>query len=113
MIARKGLDHGPASVARVGSAAPSLFLDLPLIASSSLCAPRTSALTRRRIVRSITEVPPFHAFLAERALPLAVRGPLERSHGFQDRISAAWRALRCGVQPLLIVDSQKFVLLIP
>src|SRR5262245_8631118 len=42
------------------------------------------------------------AFRAQRALPDWVVGPVERRHGAQLRMSAAWRARRSGVHPALV-----------
>ena len=38
--------------------------------------------------------------MAQRALPASVLGPVERCHGFERRMAAAWRAQRWSVQPL-------------
>ena len=51
-------------------------------------------------------IPCFREFIALAALPPSVFGPLDRTHGFQARISAACRSRRSGVQPLLMVQSQ-------
>jgi hypothetical protein len=47
-------------------------------------------------------IPCRRAFLALATLPRSVFGPHDRSHGFQFRMSAACRARRSGVQPLLM-----------
>jgi hypothetical protein len=44
--------------------------------------------------------------LALAALPRSVFGPQDRSHGFQSRMSAACRARRSDVQPLLMAQLQ-------
>lgn len=44
--------------------------------------------------------PCLSAFADERALPASVRGPVERRHGCQRAMRAAWCARRAGVQPL-------------
>ena len=64
---------------------------------------RASSRTRR------LRMPCFRAFIALVALPCSVFGPLDRVHGFQLRMSAACRSRRSGVQPLLMVQPQKFV----
>jgi len=45
--------------------------------------------------------PCFSAFIAQRALPALVLGPVERCHGCQRRIRTAWSARRSGDQPFL------------
>jgi hypothetical protein len=57
--------------------------------STSSRAARISAFTCLVSARSINQCPPFQAFLEARALPSAVRGPLDRSQGRQRRINAA------------------------
>jgi hypothetical protein len=47
-------------------------------------------------------IPCRRAFLALATLPRSVFGPHDRSHGFQLRMSAACRARRSDVQPLLM-----------
>lgn len=49
--------------------------------------------------RSAARVPPCHALREAVALPSALRGPVDRSHGHHCLIRAACRALRSGVQP--------------
>ena len=53
--------------------------------------------------------PPLSAFCEEVVLPAAVRGPVDRSHGLQVRISVAWRARRSEVQGVPMGMLQKFV----
>ena len=57
-------------------------------------APRS----QRPIARSIPRVSPLSALRLTFALPSGVRGPVDRSHGFQFLISTAPRARRSGVQ---------------
>lgn len=69
-------------------------------------ATRISAFTCRDNSRSVNQCPPFQAFLDAFALPSAVRGPMDHSHGFHPRISAACLALRSGVQPFAMMRLQ-------
>lgn len=69
--------------------------------SNNLCEARISAFTWRMSSRSIARSPPFQALREARALPSVVRGPVDRSHGFQRRISAAWLDLRADVHPFM------------
>ncbi len=50
--------------------------------------------------RNSCQRPPLSAFLATRAFPSAVRGPVDFAQGCHCRISAACRARRSSVQPL-------------
>ena len=59
---------------------------------------RNSSFTILRMARSSNQCPPFQAFRAALALPSGLRGPVDRSHGFQRWINAACRALRSGAQ---------------
>src|SRR4029453_3720119 len=59
--------------------------------------------------RSIPRVSPLSALRLALALPSGVRGPVDRSHGFQFLISFACRARRSGVHPFAILSLQKFV----
>jgi hypothetical protein len=51
-------------------------------------------------------IPCCRAFLALAIFPRSVFGPHDRSHGFQFRMSAACRARRSDVQPLLMAQLQ-------
>jgi hypothetical protein len=51
---------------------------------------------------AVVEKRPLYALRETRALPPTVFGPVDRSHGFQRRISAACRARRSGVQPFTV-----------
>ena len=50
-----------------------------------------SAFTKRDSSRSFSQCPPLYAFLDVVALPSGVRGPVACCHGFQVRISAAYK----------------------
>jgi hypothetical protein len=75
-----------------------------------------SALATRRLANSgehsliqrtlRLRIPCRRALLALAILPRSVFGPHDRSHGFQLRMSAACRARRSGVQPLLMAQPQ-------
>jgi len=56
--------------------------------------------------RSSRRRPPRFALSADLAFPRTVAGPVDRSHGFQVRISADCLALRSGVQPFAMVSLQ-------
>lgn len=56
--------------------------------------------------RAKRQSPPLNPLRAVMALPSTVRGPVDRSHGFQVRINAACRARRSGVQPFAIAPLQ-------
>jgi hypothetical protein len=44
----------------------------------------------------------LNAFIATRALPASVFGPVERRQGCARRVRSAWRARRSAVQPLAL-----------
>src|SRR5688572_21372694 len=48
------------------------------------------------------------AFLAQRALPASVLGPVECRHGACRRMRSAWRARRSGDQPALVRRASRF-----
>ncbi len=71
-------------------------------------AARNAVYRQRRRARRIARAwslnrrlraPCLKAFIAVRAFPAAVRGPVERVHGRQLRISMDWRARRSADQP--------------
>jgi hypothetical protein len=76
------------------------------IVSTRSRATRISAFTCRDNSRIINQCPPFQAFLDAFALPSSLRGPVDCSHGFHVRISAACLARRSGVQPFAIACLQ-------
>ena len=65
------------------------------------------ATSRRISSRRVRERNPcLVAFPEDVAFPASLRGPLDRSHGFQRRIACACRARRSKVQPLLMPHPQ-------
>jgi hypothetical protein len=55
---------------------------------------------------SRVRIPCYLAFIALAALPSSILGPLDRTHGFRVRMSAACRSRRFGVRPLLMIEPQ-------
>ena len=68
-----------------------------MVSASASRAARHSS--RTCIMRSLNAAMPLSAFTLERALPSFVRGPVERSHGFQPLMASACFARRSGVHP--------------
>lgn len=63
---------------------------------------RIPAFKHFTISRHRRQWPPRYALRADRALPSAVRGPVDCSHGRHRLIARACRARRFGVQPFAI-----------
>lgn len=70
---------------------------------SHSCCSRSKSLACLTMARSLGLKRPLSALRADRALPWALRGPVDCAHGLQVLISAACRARRSGVQPLAMV----------
>ena len=85
------LSSRPAVPPRVGHASPIRFIDALI-----------SEFRRRDSSRSVCLCPPFQAFLEARVFPSAVRGPVDRSHGFHALTSSACRFRRSCVQPFTV-----------
>lgn len=67
--------------------------------SASRCS-ASAAFSSRVSSRSAARCPPLNPLREVRALPSALRGPVDCSHGFHARINAACLARRSGVHPL-------------
>ena len=79
-------------------------------ALSACSASRSRARSDANSAISAADRPPcFRAFWHERALPLSLFGPVDRSHGFQRRICSACCLRRFAVQPFMGFGLQKFV----
>ena len=62
----------------------------------------SSAFSALDSARSCARFPPCQALRDTRALPSAVLGPVDCSHGFQLLIKLAWRCLRSGDHPVVM-----------
>ena len=67
---------------------------------------RTCSLTILDSSRSSARWPPFQALRLTRSLPSSDLGPVDLAHGFHCLINSACRALRSGVQVVVMLVLQ-------